>query len=492
MRDSIRFLMGGQVVELAGFRPSETVLDYLRRQPDRRGTKEGCSEGDCGACTVVLGELDGNDCLQYRAYNACILFLAALDGKQLVTVEDLQDAEGGLHPVQSEMVHHHGAQCGFCTPGFVMSLFAMYQQNSGRAPTRAEIDEGLAGNLCRCTGYAPIVRAAESSLLPGRQDGYAAATDRTREQLRSLRNGESLAVAAADERFFAPRSTAELEDLLQQYPGATLVAGATDVGLWVTKQLEDLPVMISTAHVGELRTLETNERAATIGAAVSYTDARPVFAEHYPSFDAMIERLGAMQVRNAGTVGGNIANGSPIGDMPPGLIALDARLIIGGPDGRRELALEDFFLTYGRQDLRDGEYVHAVRLPLPVPGQHFRIWKVSKRFEQDISAVCAAFNVVLRDGRVETARLAYGGMAGTPQRARHAEACLQERDWDADNVRRAIEALQDDFTPLTDLRASAEYRLAVAGSLLWRFFLETSGAEGPFELSGKYGEAAHV
>ena len=418
---SVRFVMGGQIVEVSDFDPQLTVLEWLRTHADRPGSKEGCAEGDCGACTVVLGELDA-DGIRYRAVNACILLLAALDGRQLITVEDLQSADGSLHPVQQAMVDQHGSQCGFCTPGFVMSLFSMYHQPvlpGDKAIQRQRINEELAGNLCRCTGYAPIVKAATRVLSGPREDQFSSREAEVAALLQEIRRSQSLELSFGNRRYFAPVSIAELCQLLADHPDAVMVAGATDVGLWITKQQMVLNTVIYLGRVAQLQTLNLNETAGwlEIGAAVTYSDAMDSLAGLYPDFRPLLSRLGAMQVRNAGTIGGNIANGSPIGDMPPPLIALEARLVLCSSMGQRTIDLQDFYIEYGKQDLRPGECVEKILLPLPSPDRLFRVYKLSKRFEQDISAVCAAFSLQLDGKRVTSARVCFGGMAGVPKRA---------------------------------------------------------------------------
>jgi xanthine dehydrogenase small subunit len=482
MSDGIRLLLGERAIEVKDFDPQTTVLDWLRIQAQRTGTKEGCAEGDCGACTVVVGELQG-DSIRYRAFNACILLLATLDGKQLITVEDL--ASDGLHPVQQALVDHHGSQCGFCTPGFVMSLFAMVHDDGWKpgGTGRAAIDEGLAGNLCRCTGYAPIVRAAEEVLAEPVDDRFSANREQTVSALRAIGRKHGLQLEYEGRRFYSPRSIDELCQLLARHPDAVLLAGGTDVGLWITKQLRIMDTLIHTANVPELHRLEINQGQACleIGAAVSYTDAMETLCTLYPDFRPLLSRLGAVQVRNAGTIGGNIANGSPIGDMPPPLIALGARLVLRSATGRRELDLEDFFIEYGKQDLRSGECVEQVLLPLPDPEAHaglqFRVYKLAKRFDQDISAVCAAFALQRKGEIVQSIRICYGGMAGVPARAGKTESVLLGARWSQEIIDHAMAAMAEDYQPLTDWRAGGEYRMLASQNLLQRFYLETTTTE---------------
>ncbi len=499
MRNTIRFILAGQIEEVSDCDPTTTVLDYLRDIKGLKGTKEGCAEGDCGACTVVLGELhDGG--IRYRAVNSCIQFLPTLDGKQVLTVEDLDLhqnlGEGSLHPVQQAMVDQHGSQCGFCTPGFVMSLFAMFHHQPEKPISRADIDLGLAGNLCRCTGYAPIVKAAEQALTANRTDWLQKQESQYLEQLQTIAPSETLETGDGQRRYFSPCSADELCDLLRTHPDTVMVAGATDVGLWVTKKLQSLETVIYLGAIKELAELHNNpftdsggrEYCLRIGATVSYTDAIPAITCHYPGFRTLIERLGAAQVRNAGTIGGNIANGSPIADMPPGLIAIDTSLVLRSSEGRRQIELEDFFLAYGKQDLRAGEYVEQILLPAPVENQVFATYKITKRFEQDISAVCAAFSVEISNGIVMNARVCFGGMAEIPKRATACEKALNGNSWNQQTIEQAMKAMLNDFTPITDMRASAQYRMQVAQNLLRRFYLEQVDTAYPVRLGGRHGE----
>jgi len=473
MSTPIRFFYRGAVHEVNGVAPTQTILQHLREDLHCTGTKEGCAEGDCGACTVVVGSLE-EDGLQLKAVNACIQFTPTLDGKALFTVEDLQQADGALHPVQQALVECHGSQCGFCTPGFAMSLWGMYLKQDGQsacAPARAEIDDALSGNLCRCTGYRPIIDAARRmGELPRVGFDRAALAG----QLRALQR-EGGAVYSHDGRaFHAPRSLDELAAARAAHPDALLLAGSTDVGLWVTKQLRALPDIIYLGHVPELKRIEERDGAIEIGAGASLQDAYAAVCRHYPrELKELWQRFASLPIRNAGTLGGNVANGSPIGDSMPWLIALGSELVLRGPDGERAMALEDFYLGYQQKDLRAGEFVQGVRVPLPRAGLAFRTYKLAKRFDQDISAVCAAFALELDGGAVRSARIAFGGMAATPKRAAAAEAALLGRDWDEAALKEAMRALAADYAPLSDMRASSTYRMQTAQNLLRRFWLET-------------------
>ncbi|PWR23455.1 xanthine dehydrogenase small subunit [Zavarzinia compransoris] len=468
-RDCLRFLLGHEERTLAAVDPTATVLDYLRLDERRTGTKEGCAEGDCGACSVVIARPDGAGGLDYRAVNACIQPLGTLDGAQVITVEDLAD-HGRLHPVQQAMVETHGSQCGFCTPGFVMSLFALWKRGLDGLDDQA-LDEGLAGNLCRCTGYAPIVRAARQAAAVTAPDQFDAAA--TLARLAALDDGADVTLTLDGTRHFhAPASADALAALLERQPQATVVAGATDVGLWLTKHLKRPDPLVWLGRARDLATVSETDGALAIGAGVTYSEALERLAAHWPDFGAAVRRIGSTQIRNAGTIGGNVANGSPIGDTPPMLIALGARLTLRKGAERRSLPIEDFFIDYGKQDRRPGEFVETVTIPLPGPGQVFKAYKVSKRFDQDISAVMAGFALTVADGIVTDARIAYGGMAGTPKRARAAEAALTGRPLSAATVAAAKAAVAEDFAPLTDMRASAHYRLTVARNMLARLFIE--------------------
>ncbi|HEX8062867.1 MAG TPA: xanthine dehydrogenase small subunit [Allosphingosinicella sp.] len=452
----IRFVLDGEVIEVEDSDPTATVLDFLRYRLRRTGTKEGCAEGDCGACTVVLGELDG-DSVRWRAVNACILFLPMLDGKALKTVESLS-RNGALHPVQRAMADGHGSQCGFCTPGFVMSLYA---RSIGAEGTEGvPVKDVIAGNLCRCTGYGPILEAGEAN------PAEASDEDETTTLLRTL------APAQAGRGWFAPRTSDALATLLAGHPEARIVAGATDVGLWVTKGLRDLGTVIFIGDVADLKRIEEGPNDLTIGAGVRYSEARDALARVHPDLAELMRRIGGLQVRNAGTIGGNIANGSPIGDMPPALIALGAELVLRRGGERRTMPLERYFLSYGKQDRQPGEFVESIRIPRPGADTRVRIVKLSKRFDSDISALCGAFVLRVEEERIAEARIAFGGMAGIPARAPACEAALAGKPWSEATFEAGARALAEDYRPLSDLRGSSRYRLAAAANLVRGLWLE--------------------
>ena len=474
----VAFLLNGTPARLHDVAPTRTLLDFLREDRGLTGTKEGCNEGDCGACTVMVTDAGGS-----RALNACILLLPQVQGKAVRSVEAMSGPSGEMHPVQTAMIAHHGSQCGFCTPGFIVSM-ATAHLNGAR-----DHDDQLAGNLCRCTGYAPIIRAAEAAESAPVPDWMT--TDRAF-ILAQISSGVMSDQKSSSGGFprrtpdpwsgwggrqppgdaCHPETTDELADWFFANPDATLVAGATDVGLWVTKQLRDLPQTAFLHRCRDLQQIEITD-VIRIGAAVTMTDVLSVMTLHHPSYAGLIRRYGSVQVRNAATIGGNIANGSPIGDNPPALITLGATLHLRRGDVHRELPLEDFFLAYGKQDRAAGEFVEAVTLPLTAPA--LRCYKISKRFDQDISALCGAFNITVEVGKVQAARIAFGGMAGIPKRATAVETALIGKVWTADTIHAALPAFGVDFSPLSDMRASADYRMTTAQNLLLRYFAETTG-----------------
>ncbi len=468
---TIRFLLNNQARELDSVDPNMTVLNYLRGVERKTGTKEGCAEGDCGACTVVLGQADGNR-VRYRAVNACILFVPVLDGKQLITVEDLAAADGTPHPAQRAISELSGSQCGFCTPGFAMSLFALHA--SEPKPSRQRINDVLAGNLCRCTGYRPIIEAAQRMYGYGDDDHFAARQKETLKRLKALRRRGTLALEAKSRRYFAPTTLNEMARLCKAHPDACILAGGTDVGLWVSKEHRDLDILIYTGNVRELARLKVTNGHIDIGAAVTLTDAMDVIARHYPRFGELLRRFASVQIRNSGTIGGNVANGSPIGDSMPALIALGSSVVLRHGPRSREVPLDDFYLGYRETDLRPGEFVERVRVLVKSTARRFGAYKITKRFDQDISGVLGAYALELDGGRVRDIRICYGGMAAVPKRAVRCEKALIGQSWSDGAVARAMQALDADFQPLTDMRASADYRMLVAKNLLRKFWMETT------------------
>ena len=469
----ISFLLNGESVVLTGVAPTVTALDWLREVRGLTATKEGCNEGDCGACTVMVTDADGTT----QALNACILFLPQLDGRALRTVEGITGPNSALHPVQQTMIDHHGSQCGFCTPGFIASM-AVAHVNGDK-----DHDTALAGNLCRCTGYAPIIRAARAAESQPVPDWMTADRRFFLPQISAggVGGGEPPMIKPAGVGgdkpplgdALHPRSSDELAAAFTANPDATLVAGATDVGLWVTKQMRDLGQMIFLNRCADLQRIAQGEDALILGAGVTIARMIPLMDDLHPSFAAMLRRYGAAQVRAAATIGGNIANGSPIGDGPPALIALGATLHLRQGDTRRAMPLEDFFLEYGKQDRRAGEFVDSISIP--TQPDRLRCYKLSKRFDQDISAVCGCFNITVEDGRVSAARIAFGGLAGIPKRAAQVEAALVGQPWNTATVTQAMEAFAQDFTPLSDMRSSASYRPETAANMLKRYYLEDTG-----------------
>lgn len=475
IRNSIQFLLNDKIVERTDVSATETLLDFLRLDRKLRGTKEGCAEGDCGACTVLVGRLF-NGQLKYESVNACIRFVGSLDGCHVVTVEALAGTDGTLHPVQQAMVDTHASQCGFCTPGFVMSLYGLWMQNP--QPNTQEIEKALQGNLCRCTGYAAIIRAAESVSAVGdlKKDPLVAERARVTEQLLALRDGKRVVIGEGKQQLILPANVDDFADVLENNPGGTIVAGSTDVGLWVTKFMREIGPVVFLSHLDDLRQISEGGDGLTLGAGVSYTEAYPAIIRHFSQLTELWNRIGGQQVRNMGTVGGNVANGSPIGDTPPALIGLGATVLLRKGKIRRSVPIENYFIEYGKQDRSPGEFVEAIQIPYLGADDLYGVYKISKRLDEDISSVCGAFRIVLDErGRVKSAVIAFGGMAGTPKRAGAVEQALVGAVWDEGAIEKAIAAFSNDFTPLTDWRASADYRLLVAKNLLRRFYLETGG-----------------
>ena len=445
----IEFLLNGEAVTVDGNSPTRTLLDYLREECGLTGTKEGCNEGDCGACSIMITDDDGT-----KALNACILFLPQLHGKSVRTVEGLAAPDGTLHPVQSEMIENHGSQCGFCTPGFIMSMAAAHQNGE------TNHDDVLAGNLCRCTGYVPIIRAARAA------EKFAKPKHLQINKLPVTKTIQS-------ERVFVPKTSDELADWYIKNPDATLIGGATDVGLWINKDLCDLSSIAFIGQIDELRGIEISDSGMAIGASVTLSQLHKAVAKKYASLGELVRRYGSTQVRNAATIGGNIANGSPIGDGPPALIALGAQLYLRRGDDFRNMALEDYFIDYGKQDRKIGEFIIGVAIP--EQPNNLKCYKITKRFDQDISTLCGCFNITRHSGKITSARIAFGGMAETPKRATSVEIALIGKPWTQDTITAAVTKFSTDYQPISDVRASAAYRAQTAQNLLQRYFDETFG-----------------
>lgn len=461
---AVRFLLDGEAIAIDDPDPTGTVLDYLRGPLRRTGTKEGCAEGDCGACTVLVGELAAGR-VQWRAVNACILFLPMLHGKALMTVESLAPV-GELNPLQVCMAANGSSQCGFCTPGFVMSL---HGRAIGALGSELALADGIAGNLCRCTGYGPILEAGRT-VTRLEQDDSAVANALAGLAAEAMASGRF-----GTRQWFAPRSVAELVTVLADHPAARIVAGATDVGLWVTKQLRELDTVVFIGDVADLRTIEETPEGVRLGAGVRYAEAHGALARLHPDLGEVVRRIGGLQVRSSATVCGNVANGSPIGDGPPALIALGAEITLRSAAGQRSMPLEAYFLDYGKQDRQPGEFVESLFVPRPAPDTKILIGKLSRRFDSDISAVLGAFALRMDGAKVASARVAFGGMAATPRRASGCEAALAGKSLSEATVTAAAAALRADFQPLSDVRGTSAYRLEAAAALLWRLWYREQG-----------------
>lgn len=503
----IRFYHRGALVEVNGAHPTRSVLDWLREDARCTGTKEGCNEGDCGACTVVIGELaqPGDTSavrgLSLQTVNACIQFLPTLHGKALFTVEDLK-APDRLHPTQQAMVECHGSQCGFCTPGFVMSLWSTYEhhQACNTLPSRQQLADDLSGNLCRCTGYRPILDAGQRMFdLPAATLDTAPVVS----ALQGLQADQGLHYVAVNrqvdgspqrvDHFHAPRTLEALAALREAHPQAQLLAGSTDVGLWVNKQFKQLGDIVYVGDVEELKRIEEKDGELLIGAGASLEAAWRALVQRAPSLTDVWLRFASPPIRNAGTMGGNVANGSPIGDSPPVLMALDAQIVLRKGARVRRMPLPEFYLDYMKNQLQPGEFVLAMAVPLPAFARQVRAYKISKRFDCDISALCAGLSIELDGDVVKQVRIAFGGMAGTVKRAEAAEAALTGQVWTQASVKLAQAALAQDFKPLSDMRASAAYRLQVAQNLLQRFWLETRSQDAlPPQATSVWSTMAHA
>lgn len=466
----IKFLLNQKMQEVTNLSPNMTVLNYLRQEEAKKGTKEGCASGDCGACTVVIGDVVENR-IRYTSVNACITFISALHGKQLITVEDLKAKDGSLHQVQQALVDFNGTQCGYCTPGFVMSMFAL-SKNTPDADKHA-IFEALAGNLCRCTGYQSII---DSAMALSKQDKIVDAFDKleteTVAKLKTIDTSGTQTLTSQGLQSFSPDNIDDLAALLVKHPDARIVAGGTDLALEVTQFHRTINTLIHVAGIAEMKSVIVTDTNIEIGAACSLTDSYATLAHYFPDFGELLYRFASLQVRNQGTLGGNIGNASPIGDAPPALIALDAKVELRSGSDVRVMDIEEYFIGYKITAQKASEFISKIIIPLPNSAQTFSAYKVSKRLDDDISAVLGAFSITVENNKVTNVRIAFGGMAAIPVRATHAETSLLGAEWTYENVEKAMFALRNDFSPLSDFRASKEYRMLTAENLLKKFYLE--------------------
>ena len=458
---NIDFVYQNRIFKIKNPNSNETLLNYIRTKLKKTGTKEGCAEGGCGACTVVLGELKNNE-INYRAINSCITFITTLQGKQLILVEDLISKEGSLHPVQQAMVNYHGSQCGFCTPGFVMSLFSLFKKNSKFKDD--EIKDSIAGNLCRCTGYQPIIKAAKSLKNKNKIDHFSKNKKKTINLLKKI-NNRSIVIYDKGKKYFAPKYVHELKKILKKNVDADFLSGGTDLSLAVTKERKDISSIIYINSINELNYIRNNNKYIEVGASTPLIELESYIKKYYPDFTKILKRYGSPQIRNVATVAGNIATASPIGDCLPLLLSLNSQIVLQGIKKNKILFLDDFFTSYRKTKLKKGQFIHSIRIPL-FKNNTFRAYKVSKRFDDDISSVCAAFNLEIVKNKVQSIRIAYGGMAAIPKRAIYCEKILLNSLVTEEIIHKAKKALEKDFKPISDMRASGLYRMEVAKNLL--------------------------
>jgi len=463
----IKFIHSERIIEIRNPDPNETLLNFVRTKLKKTGTKEGCAEGGCGACTVVLGELKNND-INYKAVNSCIAFLPTLAGKQLILVEDLISEKNLLHPVQEAMVKYHGSQCGFCTPGFIMSLFSMFK-NYTKLKNEI-INDSIAGNLCRCTGYKPIIKAAKSLNSKNKVDHFYKNKKKTISLLKKIGN-ESIAIYNKGKRYFAPRYVSELKKILKRNTNSQLLSGGTDLSLLVTKDRKDINSIIYMNSIKELNYIKNNNKYIEVGATTPLTDFEIYIKKYYPDFNKILKRYGSIQIRNVATIAGNIATASPIGDNLPLLLALDSKVVLQGIKKSKIIPINDFFINYRKTKLKEGQFIHSIRIPI-FNKNIFKAYKISKRFDDDISSVCAAFNLTIENKKIKDIKIAYGGMAATPKRAIYCERVLLKSLITNKIIDKAKNALEKDFAPISDMRASGKYRKIIAKNLLEKCFLE--------------------
>jgi len=462
----IKFIFENKIHKIINPDPNETILNYVRLKLKKTGTKEGCAEGGCGACTVVIGELKKNDII-YKAINSCIAFTTSLEGKQLLVVEDLMLENGSLHPVQSAMVDHHGSQCGFCTPGFIMSLFSMYKNNTSY--DNKTIEESISGNLCRCTGYRPIIDAGKS-LNNIKTDKFTKDKKKTIAQLKKIRP-ESIFINNENKKYFAPRTVNELKRIIKKYPNLNFLSGGTDLSLVVTKQKKNLENIIYLNSIDELNYIKENDKYIEVGATTPLRKFELFINKYYPDFNIILKRYGSIQIRNVATMAGNIATASPIGDSLPLLLSLDASIVIENFSKKTILPLKNFFIGYRKTKLKKGQFIRSIRIPI-FKKNIFKAYKISKRIDDDISSVCASFNLSIVNKKIKNIKIAYGGMAPIPKRATHCEKMLLNSDFSEGIISKAQKSLEKDFQPINDMRASKNYRMEIAKNLLMKCFAE--------------------
>ncbi len=463
----IKFVHCDQIIEVKNPDPNETLLNYIRTNLKKAGTKEGCAEGGCGACTIVLGELKNNN-VNYSAVNSCITFLPTIAGKQLILVEDLISKDNSLHPVQKAMVNYHGSQCGFCTPGFVMSLFSMFKNHSRFNDNI--IKDSIAGNLCRCTGYQPIIKAARSLNNKNKIDHFTKNKESVITLLKKI-NNETIAIYKKDKKYFAPRYVQELKKILKKNINSHLLSGGTDLSLLVTKERKDINSIVYMNSIDELNYIKNNNKYIEVGASTPLIELESYIKKYYPDFTKILKRYGSPQIRNVATVAGNIATASPIGDCLPLLLSLNAKVVLQDFKKTKFFFLDDFFISYRKTKLKKEQFIHSIRIPL-LKDNTFKAYKVSKRFDDDISSVCAAFNLEIVRNKVRSVRIAYGGMAAIPKRAIYCEKILSNSLVTDEIIDKAKKALEKDFKPISDMRASRLYRMEVAKNLLEKFCAE--------------------
>ena len=465
--NTIKFILGEKIHVVDNPDPNETILNYIRLKLKKTGTKEGCAEGGCGACTVVLGELNNNNII-YKAINSCIAFVPSLEGKQLLVVEDLVSNNGNLHTVQDAMVNYHGSQCGFCTPGFVMSLFAMYKNYSSYS--EENIQDSIAGNLCRCTGYRSIIDAAKSLNNKNRSDKFIKSKKKIISLLKKIKP-KNLNIKNGNKKYFAPRTITELKKIIKDYPNSNFLSGGTDLSLIVTKERKDIDNIISLNSINELNFIEEKNENIVVGAATSLREFELFIKKYYPDFSAILNRYGSVQIRNVGTIAGNIATASPIGDTLPLLLSLDAKVVLQSLNKKTILPLKNFFISYRKTRLKKRQFIHSIIIPI-LKKNIFKAYKISKRIDDDISSVCASFNLEIKNKKIKNIKIAYGGMASIPKRAINCEKILINTNISKENIEKAKKNLEKDFKPISDMRASKNYRMEIAKNLLMKCFME--------------------